>query len=107
MILCGDDPRRLTNVTRRLYTAVAGGNGTRPMNVERAIRHGIEVMWRRASPRYINELFGNPYKAQGTKIPTNREFLAALYERLSAGDSIPEPRETLLAAEPPTEYRRE
>ena len=104
MLLCREDPGRLSNVSKNLYGRIAFFCDTRPENVERAIRHGILSMWKKASPRFINELFGNPVKAQSVRPPTNREFLAALFERLYSIRSGSMQIEMAWAAEPPAVY---
>ncbi len=79
---CIGDPDMLYNVSKNLYVEIAHIYDTKPENVERAIRHSIDVMWKNASSRYINELFNNPMKANCRK-PTNCELLAAIYEKVS------------------------
>ena len=74
-----NDPGLLQRVTGDLYPRVAKaqwGNQTKG-NVERAIRHAIEVAWDRGDIDVFEEYFGNTVSAIKGK-PTNSEFIARL-----------------------------
>ena len=64
----------------KLHEHLAQCFDTSPVMVDRAIRHGVEVCWKKSSPELQRAYFG--YGAQDKRgMPTNGEFLFALYER--------------------------
>lgn len=77
IVLCLEDTTRLHNVTKRLYPDIASRYSTTPSNVERGIRHAIEVAWSRGKQEARKEIFG--YSVSHSKgRPTNSEFVSAL-----------------------------
>ena len=66
---------------RQIYPQIAAMEGTNPVMVDRAMRHAIDVAWRKGSPRQIADYFG--YSALDKKgMPTNAEFLHVLAEKM-------------------------
>ena len=77
VVIAADDSDILAAVTKELYPAVAKVYSTTPSRVERAIRHAIEVTWKRnlASP-------GKGIWCVIKNKPTNSEFIALLAEKI-------------------------
>ena len=79
--ICLVEDEYLHNITKMLYPRIAEEFNTTSSKVERAIRHSIEVAWRRGNVEYIDKIFGysiSPSKAK----PSNGEFLATCVEFL-------------------------
>lgn len=76
-----DDHDILNNITKGLYPDIAKMYKTTPSRVERAIRHAIEVSWKRGDMEYIEELFGYTVNYEKGK-PTNSEFIAIVMDHL-------------------------
>ena len=74
------DREMMEAVTKILYPEIAKKNYTSSSRVERAIRHAIEVAWRRGNMDVLEDIFGNTVCA-GKGKPTNSEFLALLTDR--------------------------
>lgn len=68
-------------VTKELYPAIAEINSTTPSKVERAIRHAIEVVWRKGNLDKLEELFGFTIREDKGK-PTNSNFIAIIADKL-------------------------
>ena len=76
-----NDTTIVNKITKELYPGVAAKFGTSPSKVERAIRHAIDIAWKRGRIQNMNELFGiDIYKANDR--PTNGEFIALVADRL-------------------------
>lgn len=74
------------SVLHDLYPSVAAQYGTTPLMVKRAIRHAIDSAWKRGSPIVQRSYFG--YASSDKRgVPTNTEFIFALYERLRLLDA--------------------
>ena len=71
-----------TNVTGTITPEIAEKYGTKAIDVERAIRHGITVAWERKKEESFNAVFGNCICA---KKPTNGDFIALAADRLLYG----------------------
>lgn len=71
----------LNSVTKQLYPAIANRFETTPSRVERAIRHAIEVAWKRGKTDTMYELFGYTID-MGRGKPTNSEFIALISDRI-------------------------
>lgn len=81
IILAIKDYSILKKITTKLYPEIAQEYNTTPSNVERAIRHGIEVAWGRGNETLIENIFGytvSPLKGK----PTNSEFIAGITDKL-------------------------
>ena len=76
-----DNPEALDVVTKVLYPEVAKRYKTTPSRVERAIRHAIEVAWKRGKLETIDGIFGYTVDTSKGK-PTNSEFLCMLVDHL-------------------------
>lgn len=73
--LCVEDEAMIDMITKRLYPEVAKRCDSTPSRVERAIRHGIDLVWERCSIENLYEYFGysiSPNKGKST----NSEFIA-------------------------------
>ena len=68
-------------VTKELYPSIAKKFNTTPSRVERAIRHAIEVAWRRGNMETLEHVFGNTISANRGK-PTNSEFIALIADKI-------------------------
>ena len=66
---------------QQLYPALSQRHNSSPVMVDRAMRHGVESCWRLAGKGIQRQYFG--YSAQDKQgMPTNGEFLFALYEHV-------------------------
>lgn len=75
--LAYSDPSWLNGITKRLYPAVGSRFGTSGTQVERAMRHAIEVTWEKGNLEQLNHLF--PYEVDAEKgKPTNSSFIAKM-----------------------------
>lgn len=75
-------PELINSLTKKLYPGIGEIYQTSPGNVERGIRHSIEVAWNSGKLEKINEimdckLFDPKYK------PTNGEFISVIHQMLS------------------------
>ncbi len=74
-----EDSIYVSSITKKLYPKIAEIHETTPSSVERALRHAIEVCWKRADREVFAKYFGYSYINRPEK-PTNSEFLAGLTE---------------------------
>ena len=77
IILAVEEPEVMNLVTKKVYPYVAKEYQTTPSRTERAIRHAIEVAWRRGNPEILDKYFSYTvldYKGK----PTNSEFIALI-----------------------------
>ena len=66
---------------QQLYPTLSKRHNSSPVMVDRAMRHGVESCWRLAGKGVQRQYFG--YSAQDKQgMPTNGEFLFALYEHV-------------------------
>ena len=66
---------------QQLYPTLSKRHNSSPVMVDRAMRHGVESCWRLAPKGVQRRYFG--YSAQDKQgMPTNGEFLFALYEHV-------------------------
>ena len=73
-------PSRI-KLMQQLYPALSERHNSSPVMVDRAMRHGVESCWRLANKAVQRQYFG--YSAQDKQgMPTNGEFLFALYEHV-------------------------
>lgn len=76
-----ENPKLLESVTKLLYPYVAEQFSATPAQVERAIRHAIELAWDRGYGEALNEFLGytvNPCKNK----PTNSEFITLVADKM-------------------------
>ena len=71
----------INSITEVLYPTIAKMNQTTPSNVERAIRHAIEVAWDLGKMDTIDEQFGCTINT-GQRKPTNSEFIAIVSDKI-------------------------
>lgn len=73
-------PSRI-KLMQQLYPTLSKRHNSSPVMVDRAMRHGVESCWRLAGKGVQRQYFG--YSAQDKQgMPTNGEFLFALYEHV-------------------------
>ena len=66
---------------QQLYPTLSKRHNSSPVMVDRAMRHGVESCWRLAGKGVQRQYFG--YSAQDKQgMPTNGEFLFAVYEHV-------------------------
>lgn len=70
------EPSIMSSVTKRLYPIIAEEFDTAPTRVERAIRHAIDVAWKKGNINAERTLFVQ------TKKPANSEFIAIIADSL-------------------------
>ena len=70
----------IERVTKELYPTVASNFDSTVSRVERAIRHAIEVAWKRGDSKMQIAIFGNTIDRSKKENPTNAEFIAGLVE---------------------------
>ena len=75
-----EKPESIEAITKELYPHVARIHHTTPSRVERALRHGIELVYDRNSPKDLAENLG-PSNWNKGKL-TNSEFLAVVAENI-------------------------
>lgn len=74
-------PDAVTNITKRIYQIIAIEANTKATNVERAIRHAIDIAWGKNRIAFLNTIFGvDIYGAHDR--PCNGELIALLAERI-------------------------
>ena len=77
----------LIYITKDLYPLIAEKFNTKCDNVERNIRHAIEVGTIRGNIDFINEVFKNTKHFEKSK-PTNAEFISTVVERIKIDSNI-------------------
>lgn len=68
-------------VTKRLYPMIAKKYSSTTQNVERSIRHAIEIAWQRSKNESLEFYFGKCYAGNMPR-PTNSEFIAGIADRV-------------------------
>lgn len=81
IIMSVGNPDMINNITKLLYPDIARDNGDTPSRVERAMRHALEVSWRRGNVETIEKMFGYTVDS-GKDKPTNSEFIAMIADRI-------------------------
>lgn len=81
IIMSVEDTQMLSSITKVLYPTIAKRFDTTSSRVERAIRHAIEVAWRRGKMETLDGLFGYTINT-GKGKPTNSEFIALISDRI-------------------------
>lgn len=76
-----NNPNAVMAVTKNIYPIIALEYGAKATNIERAIRHAIEISWNKNKIVALNQLFGIDIYSKKEK-PTNSEFIALLAERI-------------------------
>lgn len=85
ILMAVEDVTVLDMVTSRLYPAVAENFDTTSSRVERAIRHALNVAWKKENNEYTLRLFNSN---KPIKKPTNAEFIAVIAERIRIENKI-------------------
>ena len=80
IILVYEDPKHLS-MMKELYPMIAKNHTSTVKNVERNIRHAIEISWNRGDWELMEDLFGNSIDVDKAK-PTNREFILTIADKL-------------------------
>ncbi len=75
-----NDREMIGAVTKILYPTIAERYDTEASRVERAIRHAIDVAWKRGNGDTIQNVFG--YMPSASHKPTNSEFIAVVADYL-------------------------
>lgn len=73
--LAVEDPNLINHITKELYPLVAKEVNSTDSRVERAIRHGVEIVWNNPEADELYRLFGNTISSSKGK-PVNSQFLA-------------------------------
>ncbi len=68
-------------LTKELYYMIAMKYDSTVSNVERSIRHAIEISWNRGNWELMEDLFGHSIDSEKAK-PTNREFIITIVDKL-------------------------
>lgn len=89
LILTLKDRSYIYNMTTKLYPLIAEKYLTTIFNVERNIRHAIEVAWGRSNVNVIDEMFGYTVDIDRGK-PTNKEFIAMITDKIIIENQIVE-----------------
>ena len=71
----------MNKVTKDLYPFIANKYNTTTSRVEGAIRHAIEISFRRGNLDTIHEIFGHSIDIDKSK-PTNSSFISTIAEKL-------------------------
>ena len=64
-----------------MYHEIAKKYDSTIPNVERSIRHAIEISWNRGNWELMEDLFGHSIDMEKAK-PTNREFIITIVDKL-------------------------
>lgn len=75
------DMKVLNYITKLLYPTIAQKYKTTSSSVERAIRHAIEIAWKRGRIDAMEEMLGYPMSVNQRK-PTNSEFIALIADKM-------------------------
>ena len=78
IMLAVNDASMLHGITKRLYPTIAKGDGSSWPQVERGIRHALDLAWRDNGGRNYAAFLG--YGDPNAKKPTNSEFIRAVVE---------------------------
>ncbi|NLC48654.1 MAG: sporulation transcription factor Spo0A [Tenericutes bacterium] len=80
LIVCNDN-KFICEVTKSIYPSLATNFNTSIYNIERSMRHAIEISFLRGDIELINEFFGHSISAEKSK-PTNFEFIVTIADKL-------------------------
>lgn len=78
LTLALNDILLVESVTKKIYPVIAEKYHTTPQLVERGIRHGIEVAWKRRDKQYFRLILGNGIERK----PKNVEFITMCVNKL-------------------------
>lgn len=66
---------------KEVYSAVAGKNNTKDVNVEKALRDNIERTWTKTNPEILERYYPYPI-SKGSGTPTNMEFVKNMVRKI-------------------------
>ena len=75
------NPNAVMSITKMIYPIIAMEYNTKVSNIERAIRHAIEIAWNKNKIVQLNNIFGVNIYGPKEK-PANSEFIALLADRI-------------------------
>ena len=81
IVIVSQDITLLRGITKYLYPNLAEKFKSKPSQIERGMRHAIEVAWIRGNIQNIDKIFGytvSPSKGR----PTNSEFIAMVSDKV-------------------------
>ncbi|ODS50999.1 MAG: two-component system, response regulator, stage 0 sporulation protein A [Halanaerobium sp. 4-GBenrich] len=78
-----NDMNMLSAVTKKLYPQVAEEFDSTSSRVERAIRHAIDVAWKRGNEDALEKYFSNNLSENNK--PTNSQFIARIADEIMVG----------------------
>ncbi len=78
------DPEEITSITKQIYPVLAEHYQVSAPSVERAIRHAIEVSWKRGNIEALDNMFGYTIDYNRGK-PTNSEYIAMIADQIRMG----------------------
>jgi two-component system response regulator (stage 0 sporulation protein A) len=74
VIMAVNDPNTVDLITKHIYPDIAKKHGTTPSKVERAMRHALEIAWKRG----LNSPLTDRIFPSNDSKPKNNEFISAL-----------------------------
>ncbi len=80
ILLVYEDPEHLSRM-KELYPIIAKRFTSNVKNVERSIRHAIEISWNRGDWELMEDLFGHSIDMDKAK-PTNSEYIITIADKL-------------------------
>lgn len=84
ILLVLEKPELSLNITRCLYQVLGDNFNTSKENIERSIRHAIEISWNRGDIDLIDKVFGRSIDINKSK-PTNLEYITTLVDFIKLG----------------------
>ena len=79
---CVEDRAKLNHIVKGLYAEIAQENNDTVTRVERALRHAIEVAWKRGNASVFQKLFAYTVDSEKGR-PTNSEFISYITDFVS------------------------
>lgn len=81
VLMVMDDPDRIAHMHRSIYNVIAEKHSSCASNIERSMRHAIEICWKNCDTTFLHKTFGFA-PLPGDARPSNNEFISLLAERL-------------------------
>jgi len=82
IVMALENPTMIDKITKTFYPEIANKFSVNSYNVERAIRHAIEMCYKRGDQALLEEIFKGWISEKRGK-PSNAEFLACIFEKIS------------------------
>ena len=76
-----NDPSAISGITKTIYPLIAMEFGSKVSNIERGIRHAIEIAFNKGKITQLNHIFGVNIYGKNEK-PANSEFITLLATRI-------------------------